>query len=91
LDTGSLIDNRGTVRKGRSHSFYPLAKLARLHHITDNQAGITRHKGRSGFDYRDPGGAAVHDPETLQRIKSLVIPVRCRAVDPRHGTIGVGS
>jgi DNA topoisomerase-1 len=56
------------------------AKLARLHHITDNQAGITRHKGRRGFDYRDPGGVAVHDPETLQRIKSLVIPPAWSAV-----------
>ena len=56
------------------------AKLARLHHTTDNQAGITRHKARSGFDYRDPGGAAVHDPETLQRIKSLVIPPAWSAV-----------
>jgi hypothetical protein len=34
-------------------------KPARLHHTTDNQAGITRHKARSGFDYHDPGGAAV--------------------------------
>ena len=56
------------------------AKLAGLHHTTDSQAGITRHKARSGFDYRDPGRAAVHDPETLQRIESLVIPPAWSAV-----------
>jgi DNA topoisomerase-1 len=56
------------------------AKLARLHHTTDNKAGITRHKARSGFDYRHPGGSAVRDLETLQRIKSLVIPPAWSAV-----------
>lgn len=50
------------------------AKLARLHHTTDTKAGITRHKARSGFDYRHPGGSPVRDLGTLQRIKSLVIP-----------------
>jgi len=56
------------------------AKLARLHHTTDNEAGITRHKARSGFDYRHPDGSAVRDLGTLQRIKSLVIPPAWSAV-----------
>ena len=56
------------------------AKLARLHHTTDTKAGITRHKARSGFDYRHPGGTPVRDLGTLQRIKSLVIPPAWSAV-----------
>jgi DNA topoisomerase-1 len=56
------------------------ARLARLHHTTDEKAGITRHKARSGFDYRRPDGSPVRDLETLQRIKSLVIPPAWSAV-----------
>jgi DNA topoisomerase-1 len=56
------------------------AGLARLHHTTDDRAGITRHQARSGFDYRRPGGAPVRDPATLRRIKSLVIPPAWTAV-----------
>ena len=56
------------------------AKLARLHHTTDDRAGITRHKARSGFDYRRPDGSLLRDIATLQRIKSLVIPPAWAAV-----------
>jgi hypothetical protein len=56
------------------------ARIARLHHTTDDRAGITRHKARSGFDYRRPDGSLVRDLETLQRIKSLVIPPAWSAV-----------
>jgi DNA topoisomerase I len=56
------------------------AKLARLHHTTDDRPGITRHKARSGFDYRRPDGALISDFVTLQRIKSLVIPPAWTAV-----------
>jgi len=56
------------------------AKLAQLHHTTDDRPGIARHKARSGFDYRQPAGALVRDIETLQRIKSLVIPPAWSAV-----------
>jgi DNA topoisomerase-1 len=56
------------------------ARLARLHHTTDDRAGITRHKARSGFNYRRPDGALVRDLETLRRIKSLVIPPAWSAV-----------
>lgn len=56
------------------------ARLARLHHTTDEKAGITRHKARNGFDYRRPDGSPVRDLETLQRIKSLVIPPAWSAV-----------
>jgi hypothetical protein len=33
------------------------ARIARLHHTTDDRAGITRHKARSGFDYRRSDGS----------------------------------
>jgi len=56
------------------------ARLARLHHTTDERPGITRRKGRNGFDYRRPDGSPVRDLETLQRIKSLVIPPAWSAV-----------
>lgn len=56
------------------------AKRARLHHTTDERPGITRHKARSGFDYRQPSGSWVRDIATLQRIKSLVIPPAWSAV-----------
>jgi len=55
------------------------ARLARLHHTTDDGPGITRRKSRTGFD-RQPGGTWVRDIETLQRIKSLVVPPAWSAV-----------
>jgi DNA topoisomerase-1 len=56
------------------------AKQARLHYTTDGNAGITRHKARRGFDYRRPAGSVVRELQTLQRIKSLVIPPAWSAV-----------
>jgi DNA topoisomerase-1 len=56
------------------------ARLARLHHTTDDKTGIIRHKTRSGFEFRRPDGSPVRDLETLQRIKSLVIPPAWSAV-----------
>ena len=46
----------------------------RLRHVSDDSPGITRHKARYGFDYRDLDGALIADMETLGRIKSLAIP-----------------
>src|SRR5690349_10747602 len=56
------------------------AKLAKLRHVSDDMPGITRHKARSGFDYRLPSGELVRDIETLKRIRSLVIPPAWTAV-----------
>ena len=36
--------------------------------------GITREPSQAGFRYRDPAGAQVTQPETLQRIAALAIP-----------------
>jgi Bacterial DNA topoisomerase IB, N-terminal domain len=56
------------------------AKLAKLRHVSDEMPGITRHKARSGFDYRLPDGELVRDIETLKRIRSLAIPPAWTAV-----------
>jgi DNA topoisomerase-1 len=50
------------------------AKAARLRHVSDDRPGITRHKARHGFDYREPEGGLISDIETLSRVKSLAIP-----------------
>jgi DNA topoisomerase-1 len=50
------------------------ARAARLRHVSDDRPGVTRHKARNGFDYRDADGELIRDIETLRRIKSLVIP-----------------
>jgi DNA topoisomerase I len=56
------------------------AKLAKLRHVSDDMPGITRHKARSGFDYRHPDGELVRDIETLKRIRALAIPPAWTAV-----------
>ena len=50
------------------------ASAARLRHVSDEAPGITRHKARHGFSYRDVHGELIADTETLGRIKSLAIP-----------------
>jgi DNA topoisomerase I len=73
------------MRQGRDQTSFNLADLAaldpvaaaeaaQLHHTLDDRPGITRHKARSGFDYRRPDGSLVRDLATLRRIKSIVIP-----------------
>ena len=50
------------------------AIAARLRHVSDDHPGITRHKARHGFDYRDRHGVLIGDFATLSRIKALAIP-----------------
>lgn len=50
------------------------AKVAGLHYVSGNEPGITRKRTGQGFTYLDPKGHAVHDDQTLSRIRSLVIP-----------------
>jgi DNA topoisomerase-1 len=50
------------------------ARFAGLRYITDAKPGIRRHRRGKGFYYTNPGGSRLTDPETLARIKSLVIP-----------------
>jgi DNA topoisomerase-1 len=50
------------------------ARVVGLRHVSDERPGIKREKRGTGFVYRDAAGRIVRDPETLRRIKSLVIP-----------------
>lgn len=50
------------------------ARAAGLRYVSDAQPGIHRKKHGKGFHYIDADGRAVRDQETLQRIKSIVIP-----------------
>src|SRR4051794_40236965 len=51
------------------------ARAAGLHYVSDAKPGITRkRKGKAGFDYLDAGGKKLTDPDTLLRIRQLVIP-----------------
>jgi DNA topoisomerase-1 len=48
--------------------------LSGLTYVNDDDAGITRIAGRTGFSYRDTKGAKVSDARTLARIRALAIP-----------------
>ena len=50
------------------------AAEAGLHYVSDDQPGIGRKRVGSGFSYVDAHGKRIRDPETLVRIKHLVIP-----------------
>ena len=50
------------------------AKDAGLQYVSDTKPGIVRKRSGKGFRYVDADGKPVKDPETLARIKSLVIP-----------------
>jgi DNA topoisomerase-1 len=50
------------------------AKAAGLRYVTDSMRGIARQASGEGFRYIDAHGEPVLDPDTLARIKSLVIP-----------------
>jgi DNA topoisomerase-1 len=50
------------------------AKEAGLRYVSDAQPGIRRKKSGKGFRYIDAEGKPVQDSETMQRIRSLVIP-----------------
>jgi len=53
------------------------AKDAGLRYVSDTKPGIVRKRFGKGFRYVDTDGKPVKDPETLARIKSLVIPSAC--------------
>ena len=51
-----------------------VARASGLRYSTDDRPGLTRHRAGTGFTYRDADGNAVRDPETLERIRKIVIP-----------------
>jgi DNA topoisomerase-1 len=61
--------------------------MARLRRSSCAAPGIARRGRGRGFEYRDPGGERIDDPEVLQRIAELAIPPAWREVwicmDPR--------
>ena len=50
------------------------AKSAGLRYVSDATPGITRRRTGKSFAYFDPKGKRVRDPDTLLRIRELVIP-----------------
>jgi DNA topoisomerase-1 len=56
------------------------ARAASLRYVTDDTPGISRRKRGTGFEYIDPAGKVIRDPEELQRFKSLAIPPAWREV-----------
>jgi DNA topoisomerase-1 len=56
------------------------AKAASLRYVTDDQPGISRRRRGASFQYIDPAGKVIRNPEELQRIKSLAIPPAWREV-----------
>jgi DNA topoisomerase-1 len=51
-----------------------LARAARLHYVSDEEAGIQRRKNGHGFVYVDPRGRRLRSERMLERIQSLAIP-----------------
>jgi DNA topoisomerase-1 len=50
------------------------AREAGLRYVDDSGPGIRRKRAGRGFSYLDPDGKPIHDPDLLNRIKSLAIP-----------------
>ncbi|HWF76728.1 MAG TPA: DNA topoisomerase IB [Caulobacteraceae bacterium] len=70
------------------------AASAGLRYVNDQDPGIGRVGQPGRFDYRDADGRQVRDPETLERIRALVIPPAWTSVwispDPRGHIQAVG-
>ena len=45
-----------------------------LRHSSDDVSGISRRRAGRGFAYRDADGRPIRDPETVARIRAIVIP-----------------
>jgi DNA topoisomerase-1 len=61
-------DEQGTADPAES------AREAGLRYVSDDRPGIRRRRAGTGFRYIRPDGSAVHEEQTLKRIKALVIP-----------------
>jgi DNA topoisomerase IB len=48
--------------------------LPRLRRSDCSRPGLTRHGRGRGYEYRDPGGEIVRDPDVLDRVRALAIP-----------------
>jgi DNA topoisomerase I len=54
--------------------------VARLRRVDASEPGIGRRRRGRGFEYLDPGGERITDPDVIARIKSLAIPPAWREV-----------
>lgn len=57
-----------------AHDPVETAKAARLVYMSDTMPGISRQKSKDQFSYVDAHGKPIDDPETLARIRSLILP-----------------
>ena len=51
-----------------------VARASGLRYSTDDRPGFTRQRAGKGFSYRDTDGNVIRDPDTLERIRKIVIP-----------------
>jgi DNA topoisomerase I len=65
-------DRRGASAVARER--VEAARVAGLKYVSDTGPGIRRERDGTGWRYVDPSGHLVHDPATLERIRSLAIP-----------------
>jgi DNA topoisomerase IB len=69
--------------------------MERLHRVSPDGPGIGRVRRGRGFSYTAPGGSAVTDEETLERIRALAIPPAWNDVwicpDPRGHLQAAGT
>jgi DNA topoisomerase-1 len=56
------------------------AKAARLRYVSDAKPGITRKPAKEGWDFFQPDGSKIKDPDEIARIKKLAIPPAYRDV-----------
>jgi len=69
-----LRDMSGPSTASTTDRALQAAKEAGLVYVSDETPGIARQRAGDGFAYRDPGGRAVRDQATLDRIRMLAIP-----------------
>src|SRR5205085_7311059 len=77
LRRAPFVKRKGTQRAARLAAVAEqadAAKVAGLCYVSDRRPGIARERAGKGFRYIDPCGEPIHDPETLERIRSLAIP-----------------
>jgi DNA topoisomerase-1 len=66
--------DRSTERITADAAAFAAAKAARLRYVTDRGPGIIRHRNGEDFEYLDPAGHLIKDPDELARIKAIAIP-----------------
>jgi DNA topoisomerase-1 len=62
------------ARLDKESEFRAAARAARLRYVSDAERGFGRRRRGKSFTYVRPSGAALRDPATLARIRSLAIP-----------------